>query len=61
MSTFSSILDTAIAEGIPGIAAIASINGKVIYHDAKGIRGPGRIEGATIDTIWPIFSMTKVC
>ncbi len=49
----------ATAQDVPGVAATASFDGKVIYEGAFGRREVGKSAPMTIDTVGWIASMTK--
>ncbi|KAI9024568.1 beta-lactamase [Hyaloraphidium curvatum] len=58
-SKITKVLEDAVASGIPGIAAGVMKDGQLVFADAKGKRGPERPDDCTVDTVFPIFSMTK--
>jgi uncharacterized protein YbbC (DUF1343 family)/CubicO group peptidase (beta-lactamase class C family) len=61
LGAVDSVIEQAIAEGIPGAVLIVGHDGKVVYRKAYGNRAlEPRREPMTLDTIFDIASLTKV-
>src|ERR1041385_3694600 len=61
LSGVDSVIQQAIADGVPGAVLVVGHDGKVIYRKAYGNRAlePAR-EAMTIDTVFDLASLTKV-
>ena len=47
------------AKRIPGAVVMIARNGKVVYHEAFGVRDPASAAPMQKDSIFRIYSMTK--
>src|SRR5579863_3457620 len=61
LGAVDSIIQQAIADGLPGAVLVVGHDGRVIYRKAYGNRAlePSR-EAMTIDTVFDLASLTKV-